>query len=208
MYLSLLKLNPRSRKAVVEAFRPYELHRSLMRAFPKRECDGPGRVLVRLDMDREDSGMSLLVQSENKPDWTALSSVADFLLEEPKCKHLEPTFSPGQLLYFRLRANPTVKRNGKRLGIIRENDQIDWLNRKGEEGGFNVVSVTVMSEGIARDKMTDSAQSGHDLSLLSVRFEGVLRVVEAMVFRRTLECGIGSGKGLGFGLLSVAPIRS
>lgn len=207
MYLSLLRLNPRSRRARTEASRPYELHRSLMRTFPNSEDGGPGRVLFRLDVDRRTGAMAVLVQSEKEPDWTPLESSQDLLLRSPQHKTFEPVFARGQALYFRLRANPTVKRAGKRLGLPREEDQLSWLGRKGAQGGFEVVSVTVIPEGMTRDGMTDKDGSRHDLSLLSVRFEGVLRVVEPDLFRATLAKGVGSGKGLGFGLLSIAPLK-
>ena len=205
MYLSLLRLNPRSRKAMAEATRPYELHRSLMKAFPHEKDGGPGRVLFRLDIDNDKGAMSVLVQSETKPDWAPLNSARDFFSDQPQHKTFAPTFAQGQLLYFRLRANPSVKRRGKRLGIVKEEAQAAWLTRKASQGGFELVSLTVIPEGIAHDKMTDHVRSQHNLSLLSVRFEGLLRVTDPNTFLHTLERGIGSGKGVGFGLLSVAP---
>lgn len=208
MYLSLLKLNPSSRKVRVEAYRPYELHRSIMHAFPDKNNGGPGRVLFRLDIDQKTGNMSVLVQSEKKPDWTSLDNSGNFLLQPSQSKIFEPSISAGQVLYFRLRANPTVKRNDKRLGILTEEEQIKWLQRKGEDSGFVVVSLSVVPEGIAHDKTTDSSANQHDLSLLSVRFEGVLKVTDAQIFRKTVEKGIGSAKGFGFGLLSVASVRN
>lgn len=207
MYLSLLKLNPRSRRAMGESSRPYELHRSIMRAFPSGENGSPGRVLFRQDTDRETGAMSILVQSEKEPNWTTLNGSAGLFSEPPQYKVFDPRVAVSHVLYFRLRANPTGKRDGKRLGILGEEPQIEWLVRKGEEGGFELVSVTVVPEGIARDKTTDAAGLPHDLSLLSVRFEGFLRVTNPVIFRQTLQHGIGSGKGLGFGLLSIAPLR-
>ncbi len=207
MYLSRLKLNPRSRKAMTEVSRPYELHRSLMCAFPDEKDGGPGRVLFRLDIDLRKGDISVLVQSENEPDWTALNGPGNFLLEPPQWKIYDPIVAVGQMLYFRLQANPTIKRDGKRLGILREDNQIEWLHRKAKEGGFEIVSLSVVPEGIAHDKMTDRSDSPHDLILFSVRFEGVLKVTDPDIFPQTLGRGIGSAKGLGFGLLSIAPLR-
>lgn len=208
MYLSLLKLNPRSRRAMTEVSRPYELHRSIMTAFPSNRGNGLGRVLFRLDVDRKSGDMSVLVQSWDKPDWTALNITGGYLQEPPRCKSFEPPLVSGTLYYFRLRANPSVKRNGKRLGIIKEEEQSTWLRRKARDNGFEVLSLTVIPEGMTRDGMTDRAGSGHDLSLLSARFEGILRATDSKTFREALEKGIGSAKGLGFGLLSIAPLRS
>lgn len=207
MYISLLKLNPRSRRAMTEASRPYELHRSIMTAFPASKENGLGRVLFRLDIDKGSGDMAVLVQSQSKPDWTRLNSAGDFLLEQPRCKPFDPPISHGMVLYFRLRANPSVKSEGKRLGIIREEAQTAWLQRKAKEGGFEALSLAVIPEGLRKDGMTDKAGSLHSLSLLSVRFEGLLRVTDAVAFRQTLGNGVGSAKGLGFGLLSIAPPR-
>ena len=106
MYLSLLKLNPRSRKAMTETSRPYELHRSLMKAFPDKGSGGPGRVLFRLDINHRKEDISVLVQSEKKPDWIALDGQGSFLLEPPQWKIYDPIVAVEQVLYFRLRANP------------------------------------------------------------------------------------------------------
>jgi CRISPR system Cascade subunit CasE len=208
MHLSLIRLDPRSRRAVTEAGRPYELHRSLLKAFPGRESGGPGRVLFRLDTDEESGGMSALVQSEKKPDWGKVNGAAGFIAEH-KTKPFDPKFVQGQVLRFRLRANPTrrIAESGKRQGVLGEEAQIAWLRRKGEEGGFEVVDASVTREGLAADKMTDTSDRKHDLTMLAVRFDGLLRVVAPDAFRRTVEQGIGSAKGFGFGLLSIAPVR-
>jgi CRISPR system Cascade subunit CasE len=62
-----------------------------------------------------------------------------------------------------------------------------------------------VDEGLVRGK-TGVCPHDHGLQLASVRFEGVLRVVDPERMAATLQTGIGSGKGLGFGLLSIAPV--
>lgn len=47
----------------------------------------------------------------------------------------------------------------------------------------------------------------HDISIYSVRFDGVLTVTDPDTFRQTVAAGIGPAKAFGFGLLSVAPVR-
>jgi len=178
-----------------------------MTALPSGKAD-LGRLLFRLDIDHRKGGVSVLVQSQTEPDWSMLNRAGDFLLEEPSSKLFDPPVSAGTVLYFRLRANPSVKSAGKRQGIIDESSQTSWLERKAKEGGFEVLSLTVIPEGMVKDRLTDKVGSPHHLSLLSVRFEGVLRITDAAIFRQTLEQGIGSGKGLGFGLVSVAPVRN
>ena len=55
MYLSRLILNPRHRRVQREVANPYEMHRSLMRAFPdnlKGETNGSSFALSRAAMER------------------------------------------------------------------------------------------------------------------------------------------------------------
>ena len=209
MFLSRLVLNATSRRVRTEISRPYELHRTLMRAFPPAQDSENGRVLFRLDRDREEDmgAILLLVQSQEEPNWTSLETARDFLREPPQCKPFTPIFHPGQVLRFRLRANPTVKRQGKRFGLLKEEQQLEWLHRKGEAGGFASLSVVAIPERQMEDKKTDEAGQAHDLTLTAVRFDGVLRITDPTTFNRTLEQGVGSGKGFGFGLLSVASMR-
>ena len=216
MYLSQLILNPRSRQVRSEVSQPYEMHRTLMRAFPPATQGGPGRVLFRLESHTQPGqvGLKVLVQSDLEPDWAWLEDAPDYLLPgldpNPASKHFEPSFQPGQRLAFRLRANPTVKRKfpgeerSKRIGLYTEEEQRDWLARKGEQGGFALLSVTINGEGNVGGKIHRPDEQSHDLNLLAVRFEGLLQVTDPALFLETVQQGIGSGKGLGFGLLSLA----
>ncbi len=207
MYLSKLVLNPRSRRARNEAADPYQLHRTVMRAFPETLPDDE-RVLFRMETDPRSGVITVLVQSRGEPDWRWLESEGrDYLLRmgsdpNPWVKNYEPVFSQGQRLIFRLRANPTVKRNSdkKRLGLFREEEQLAWLGRKADQGGFRVLEVRVLDDGMAQG-ITKERQR---LNMLAVTYEGVLEITHPEVFLQTVASGIGSGKGMGFGLLSVA----
>lgn len=197
MYLSKLTLNPRSRQVMAELNNVYELHRTVMQAFPD---DEPGRVLFRVDERRGRSEPLLLVQSQAAPDWAPLAASDGYLAAPPAEKEFHPEFRSGQTLVFRLLANPTVRRNGSRQGILDEDAQIEWLERKGRRGGFAPAGVVPSPQGFVRTR-----KGGHQLTFYSVRFDGHLTVREPETFRQTVEAGIGSGKAFGFGLLSVAP---
>lgn len=212
MYLSRLTLDNRSLSARRLIAGPYQLHKAIMRAFPDADDGGPGRVLFRVDRNSTSEEAYLLVQSEKKPDWQKAELLLDCLALPAESKHLDLKFDKGQVLYFRLQANPTVRRKmtdsevSKRLGLLREEDQTTWLKRKGESGGFSILScVTTAKEMLEETKAGNGTK--HRLSLLSVRFEGVLKVEDREAFLKTIERGIGSAKGFGFGLLSLAPVR-
>ncbi len=213
MHLSQLILNPLSRQVQRELSNPYEMHRTIMNAFPGQDEGGPGRVLFRLESRKQAGveGLTLLVQSEKTPNWGRLNFSNGYLWPvpgpNPASKAYQPTFHAGQRLFFRLRANPTVKRQGKRRGLYREDEQRAWLNRKAEQGSFTILALDVVSEGLARGKIRHPGQKSHPLRLLAVRFEGLLQVTDPTQFLAAIRQGIGSAKGLGFGLLSVAPAR-
>src|SRR3954471_7143159 len=136
MYLSCLDLapDPTSRGAQRWLANPYRIHQRLCLAF-----DEPGRMLFRLE---ERPRLRLLVQSPGRPDWArAFADFPAILAGPPDSKEYEPRVAAGRRLRFLLRANPTVKRDGHRHGLFREEDQRSWLDRKGQSGGFAPLAV-------------------------------------------------------------------
>ncbi|MDD5402673.1 MAG: type I-E CRISPR-associated protein Cas6/Cse3/CasE [Dehalococcoidales bacterium] len=211
LYLSRLILNPYSKQVIGELDNPYEMHRTLMQAFPSKTQGGPGRVLFRVDDNKTMCTSIVLVQSENKPDWAFLAE-KDYLLKRannPAFKEYEPTLRKGQRLRFLLKANPTVKKvfeagkPGKRIGLYKEKEQADWFLGKAEQCGFKPTIVDICQEG----KQT-SFKHGNASTHFSVIFTGALTVTNPELFLQTIRAGIGSAKGFGFGLLSIAPIEN
>lgn len=201
IYLSRLLLHPRSRQADRDARNPYEMHRTLSRAFnDNREDWQEARCLFRVEEAREREGICVLVQSRVAPDWQRLSLPADYWLQPPCTKAVELKVPAGSRLSFRLRANPTICQNGKRNPVRAETDQMDWLARKGSVHGFRPEIARVTHA----DVIQFGTAAGRTVTMQAVLYDGVLTVTDAPVFLAALEGGIGSGKGFGFGLLSVA----
>lgn len=209
MYLSQLILDPRARVVLENLADPYQLHRTVMSGF-SQELPTNERVLYRLDMQRSEPQLSILVQSHTLPNWDILSQ-RGYLLRPAVIKTL--TFQPtaGQVFWFRLAANPTKrlraegKNDGARIGLVREEDQLTWLNRKGEQHGFQVLA-TQTTKIVQADGWKFEKGQNHRIRQHAVRFDGRLQVTDVETFTRALENGIGSGKGFGFGLLSLAPV--
>ncbi len=234
MYLSRLILNPRSRQVRNELADPYEMHRTICKAFPDANFkdNEPSGVLFRVDLHPHTYIPTLLVQSRQKPDWGFLSGVQefapanadsklsdsklkDYLLEEnnlplgvenPAVKEMSLQLREGQVLAFRLRANPTkrVKETAKRIGLIREEDQHNWLERKLEAAGAGLVSVNILNNQFVHGKLFIEQEKEKRISLFSVQFDGVLQVKNPDELVKTISSGFGSAKGMGFGLLSLA----
>jgi len=211
MYLSRLILNPRSRRVQREIANPYQMHRTLLQAFPDDLKEGDERVLFRLEQEPAQGNLVLLVQSWGEPAWAILSQevgpsyLAAGVAPNPAVKTFDLALSPGQALAFRLLANPTVKRKGKRLGIYDETGQMQWLQRKAAISGFRIVSARASGKQIVSGHIRRQ-RGGHRLRFLSVQFDGILQVTDPRLARESVRRGIGSGKGLGFGLLSLAPV--
>ena len=210
LYLSLLELNPRSRQAQSELRNPYEMHRTLAKAFGEGDAaQEAARCLFRMDEDRQGT-LRLLVQSQTPPAWEALTVPPDYLYTAPQVKPFAPALQTGQTLAFRLRANPTKRlaakregqRQGERIGLYAEEERLAWLSRQGAAHGFRLEMVTVTSEEPA------SCQAkGRNAVFSAACFEGVLCVTDTAAFSSAVANGIGAGKGFGFGLLSLSRLK-
>jgi CRISPR system Cascade subunit CasE len=227
-FLSQLVLNPKDHDARRDLSDVHEMHRSIMRAFPQ-VAGGAAReqcgLLFRIEL-QHDGTPCALVQSAEQPDWSQHPST--YLRARPVTKCVDGSYGAldsGRELLFRLRANPTrrlmmrevsdgERRKGKRVDIRGEEQQMEWLRRKGTDGGFELLEVRARNGVPAVDARPGGTVTGRNtdrkgkLTFGSVLFEGMLRVTDGALFRQTLEHGVGSGKAYGFGLLSVAPARS
>ncbi len=210
MILSQLFLNPRNRRVQAELANPYELHRSLMSAFPAKQTLEERVLLYRLETRPTPPYVVVLVQSAAQPDWSALER-GDYLIAAAQMKEFSPQFEAGQAFTFRLMANPTrrlksadAEKPGKRIGLVKEEDQLAWLTRKAQQSGFAVLAAQVTRNSppdvIKRHPGTETYRMSH----VGVRFDGQLRVTDATLFTQTVQVGVGSAKGFGFGLLSLA----
>lgn len=241
MYLSRLLLNPLSHKVRRDLADCQSLHRTILSVFPKvteegRKARESFDVLHRVDTKKNSKIIALIVQSSVEPDWGSLPK--NYLLdtfgnpENPASKDITEQFQSlrdGLILSFKLRANPTrkigtslkedrisgkAKKHGTRVPIAKEQDQIAWLERKGDNGGFKLLKtrlsaqnpdVVVIPEGNVKGTKRDGDKTlKWKLSFRGVVFQGNLKINDREVFLKTLRKGLGSGKAYGFGLLSIA----
>ncbi len=158
----------------------------------------------------------ITVQSAIKPDWDYAFHNAGFLLAAPpEVRNYQPLLEEGQSYRFWLTANPTrkidtktrpdgTKSNGKRVPVRRD-DLPQWLISQGKRRGFDVNSELLdIQTGFV---YASAGKSDTPKRFFSARYKGILTVRDADVFGKTLIGGIGSGKGFGFGLLSIAPMK-
>ena len=225
MFLSRIHLDSRCREARRDLANPYDLHSTLCRAFSEANQKCPeGEFLWRLESEADSKGCPrILVQSRSHPDWSRIG-VKGWLAEEPdpaialSVRLKLDTLKVGQRFRFRLRANPCVTHNGKRQGLLRLENQQAWIVRKGEKHhGFSLpllasfdlsesaqdqIDIRVSQEQMLRGKRRDDVE----IRVFSVLYDGILTVSDPKKFRSSLQSGIGHGKAMGLGLLSVVPI--
>lgn len=214
MYLTHMPLNPdrRSTRALVAS--PQRLHAAVLSAFVPG-TGAEGRILWRLDAP-ERHRLDLYIVSPVSPSLEAMSDqagwpaqpvwrTADYL---PFLDSLEA----GQEWVFRLRANPI--RNvrpedggrGKRTALLDEPAQAAWLVSRGLASGFEVVDGDLGPHLRVTERRTERFRrgEGQSVTLGTAAFEGILRVQNATLLSAALTRGIGSAKGYGCGLLTLA----
>jgi CRISPR system Cascade subunit CasE len=175
----------------------------------------------RLEPETDSAGCPrVLVQSKIFPDWEGIG-VQGWLAAHDSPIDLRArlkldSLKTGQHFRFRLRANPCVTHKGKRLGLLRLQEQEAWIVQKGLRHGFSLSHLVSFDLSESQEERIDvrvsqeqmlrgNRRSGNAIHVFSVLYDGILMVTEPDGFSDALQSGIGHGKVLGLGLLSVAP---
>lgn len=225
MYLHRIHLNPRSKEARRDLADPYQMHATLCRAFFPPETTCPqGALLWRQEPETDREGRPrVLIQSRVTPDWSRVPAPDWLAQAEPGIDLVQKlalnALQAGQTFRFRLRANPCKTVLGKRRGLVHPDAQRAWLARKGEQHGFALPEFatpdyfdglqggTCPDVRISFEEWLEGKQhGGNAIRVYSALFEGRLCVTDPARFLKALEGGIGHGKVLGLGLLSIAPL--
>lgn len=204
MFLSKLTLNPHHPQARRDLSDAYEMHRTLARAFAPDAEAVPARFLWRLERGTDYQPSSVvLVQSAQPADWSALNAFPGYAdeIHANKTVDLEILIQPGARYRFRLLANPTVTREGKRYGLTREHEQLAWIVRQGERHGFSVLGCV---RGANERLQVRQGRGGNHITLHTALFDGLLRADAPEILRQSVLNGFGHGKAMGLGMLSLA----
>lgn len=206
MYLSKLTLDPRHPQARRDLGDAYEMHRTLVRAFAPDPETAPPRFLWRLEAGMAmNSPANVLVQADVPADWSPIAALSGYTTEilENKQVDLAGLVKAGGRYRFRLKANPTVTRAGKRYGLTSEDEQMAWVARQGLRHGFSVLACV---RGSSERIQVRQGNSGHRITVHSVLLDGMVEVQGAALFEQALRNGLGHAKALGMGLLSIAKV--
>jgi CRISPR system Cascade subunit CasE len=219
LLLSQLSLNLSHRQVRRDLGNAYDLHRTLSRAF----VDGPEAVvkpfLWRLESGRPMEPPRILVQSGAEPIWNQLpegyvTSLAD------RAWRPEAVFLAGRAVKLRVLANPTVCRvptptkdnpvpegpargQRKRLGLWREDEQLEWILRQAQRLGLSEVQAAV-----SRSERWRCPRGKSPLTVAVAQFDGQAVIADPEALAAGVRSGIGHARMLGLGLVSVAPLGS
>lgn len=204
MYLSKVQVSWEQAK------NPYDLHKVLWQFFPDRPDENRG-FLFRVENFDKNQSAQLLMQSLDKP---ATAGNGELLA----CRELPLRLHKGQLLRFRLRANPiktikdgdkgVVEKKGKifsrtaRVPLIHEEQQQAWLERKLEKVAL-LKSLAIQNEPALNFRKPKEQRCG---KIQTVLFDGVIEVIDADALVKMVAQGIGPAKSFGCGMLSLAPL--
>lgn len=219
MYLSRVEIDVKNRYKTKELTHLGAFHNWVEQSFPAEVAAGKRpRHLWRID---QLAGKKyLLVLSEAAPDLEQLTQygVPKTAVTKPYDRWLE-SIHEGQILRFRLTANPTrsISRPGARQGRVVPHITVDqqrkWLIDRADGLGFQLVEQQVVTgdepqlafDIVGREWPVLRRKAGRDVRLSRVTFEGLLRVADVPEFRRALTKGIGREKAFGMGLMTVIP---
>ena len=210
IYLSKINLNYRSRKVQRELGNLYELHRTIMRAFPSDKNRTECGVLFRVEEKQKQNLVSnyVLVQSKINPDWSFLDLDENFLTNAGvQMKEFSPVFRKGDVFRFMIRVNPTRRKNDTRqlIPIKKDDDLMDWFISKGQLLGFRVDTQSLLiTKHPSIYIYKKDGENTYKITLTFIDFSGYLSIDDEGIFQHTFENGIGRGRSFGGGLLSLA----
>lgn len=205
MYLSRIPLNPNNRNTALSLIRPSMLHGAIEDALGRKD----NRNLWRIDMLH--SCPYLLILSQEKPDLQSVADQFGFKDEPGETRSYDSLLSrieKGSRWQFRLTANPTYtthykqdakESRGQLAAHKTAYHQTQWLIQQGKNRGFEVSDLQISK----KQWYSFKKKNGHQVTFLSVTFEGVLTVQDPEKIREALISGIGREKSYGQGLLTL-----
>lgn len=205
MYLSRIKLNTSTRNTIKFFSSLQVAHAAIEAAFADTDNT---RKLWRLDNYQGNPYVLLL--SQNEPDLTSFIAQFGYPSEKGEIRNYQKILDlvqTGAEYRFRLCANPvrSIKQEtagrGKVTAHVTVAQQEDWLREKSERLGFEALQFAV----VHRETKKFKRQSQY-VTLSIATYEGVLKIKDEAVFRKTLVNGIGRAKSYGCGLLTLAKL--
>ena len=201
MYLSKISLDIRS-ASVRQALRDCgDMHRNIQKLFSCSRSESG--VLYRLYQDA--SGCYAYTLSETEPLETEdCGKNGMHIVGSNDVSGMTELFIPGRKFRFQLLTMPYkkvsdgVSKNSRRRYLRTHEERIAWLQRKGEQYGFQILDVEEQP-----GETLSSCKKENVIYLPTVKYSGILCVTEQENFTKAWKYGIGAEKAYGLGMLMV-----
>lgn len=210
MYLSEFHLNARRSGGRKLLCSPQAMHAAILSAFPPTET--PVRPLWRIDAEHDPLRPAVLVVSDQRPDFTHIEEQGGWP-SQPTARHARydhflENLSVGQKWAFRLQANPTHRAkfndSWKIVAHVTAQQQLQWLLDRDASLGISLSNGDEATARVIGRQVQRFSRKGKRVTIGTARFEGVLTVTDANLFRQALTHGIGRAKAYGCGLMTLA----
>lgn len=201
--LSYLKFNLSNDGAVRDVLDPYELHRTISRAFLSpglEDVENGGRLQSARPLFRCDATLGRAigwVLARTMPDWSFLGRRNDYFDRDPITVSGQMKIFKDQELNFRCRCRPSKVILGRRLTLLEEGAQKDWFLSRAKAQGVQILQCS--GEPVS----WVTIKGGEGSVLRGAEFMGRLKVLDADLLQSAVMAGLGPSKGIGFGLLTL-----
>lgn len=200
MYISKITMSlsePAARKALYDCQKMHQLVTGLF-GTSRSEND----ILFRTRTERGNIAIyiysSIPVKNEKVLPWMNLVA----------CRNVDgwlKSLQAGGVYGFDILATPTKKvprENGRsqRRVLRTEEERLNWLKRKAEQNGFEIVSY-VLQNAVPAVYGSHEEGSGGDFAMGVYQMQGYLKITNEDLFRKAVQKGIGAGKAYGIGML-------
>lgn len=159
---------------------------------------GDSKPVYRIEnvpLNQTDFIQPVVVVSESKPDIRKSGKPAGYFKGIETLEYKLP-LREGMVYRFLIKANPSVKILFKKYDVDTDEARKRWLESECSSNGFELIDCKCTDDGYIT-----SRENSRRLS--SVIYEGALKIYDEKKFSSALHRGIGRGRNLGLGLLSI-----
>lgn len=208
LYLSRVEIDVMNRKKTKDLTHLGAYHNWVESCFPIEMANGERkRHLWRIDI--LNGKQYLLVLSEEKPDKKAFAKYGvDNTVMVKSYDGFLSKLNVGQIMLFKLTANPTHCNGDKVYPHITIEQQNKWLSDRANKLGFEFLeSKNGMPtfDIVSREWKILKRRGSQNVRLSVVTYQGILKINDLDLFKKMLLNGIGREKAFGMGLMTVIP---
>jgi CRISPR system Cascade subunit CasE len=204
---------------------PWDWHGAFWQCFP--DISHPAHTISEQQFlsrtDQLENGQRAILLSKTEPKRPSWCPSPGW-----RMRRVEDAFLGHTLYEFSLIANPTVTRldpermgrrredgtvlknsNSRRVPIREHADLQQWLIRQAARRGFEIIRpeslrIAILPRQVfAKEALRDTSPKA--ITLHRVRFDGLLRISDPLIFKEEWPKGIGRGRAFGNGFLVIIP---